>query len=127
MLMCLNPDCLAMQRAVPLKKDEPRRVVIFTQTDGVHCTWSVHLKCRCMLLFSFQIHLLIPILLVCKTNYHHNYAVLEGFRNYYTDLPKYIQVGEHQFVELELAMHWMDLMRIPYVIFFLYWSRLMPM
>ena len=117
--MCTNPDCIAMQRVVPLKKDEHRQVVIFTQADGVHCAWSVHLKCRCMFLSSLQVCLLIPISLACNTNYHHNYAVLQSSRNYYTGLPKYIQVGEHQFIELELAMHWMDLMRIQYVVLFL--------
>ncbi|KAG1786126.1 uncharacterized protein HD556DRAFT_1449981 [Suillus plorans] len=96
MKTCVNPDCIAVQCATPLKKDEPRRVVIFTQAFGVRCAWSVHLKCRS-----------------CNVNYHHNYAVHGASRQYYSGVPKYIQVGEHQFVERELAMHWIDLMRIP--------------
>ncbi|KAG1727378.1 uncharacterized protein EDB91DRAFT_1061158, partial [Suillus paluster] len=95
MKMCVNPDCIAVQCARPLKKDEPRRVVIFTHAFGVHCAWSVHLKCRS-----------------CKVNYHNNYAIHGTSRQYYSSVPKYIQIGEHQFVECELAMHWIDLMQI---------------
>lgn len=96
MKVCVNQECIAMQRATPLKKDEPRRVVVFTQAFGARCAWSVHLKCRS-----------------CNTNYHHNYAVCGASRQYYSGVPQYIQVGEHQFVERKLAMHWIDLMRIP--------------
>ncbi|KAG1855594.1 hypothetical protein F4604DRAFT_1659927 [Suillus subluteus] len=96
MKTCVNPDCIAVQRATPLKKDEPCCVVIFTQAFSVRCAWSVHLKCRS-----------------CNVNYHHNYAVHGASRQYYSGVPKYIQVGEHQFVERKLAMHWIDLMRIP--------------
>jgi hypothetical protein len=49
MKMCINPECLAHQRQTLLKKEEARRILIFTQSDGVHCTWSVHLRCQCML------------------------------------------------------------------------------
>lgn len=31
---------------------------------------------------------------------------------YYGGIPSHIQVAEHQFVELELAMQWIDLMQI---------------
>jgi hypothetical protein len=52
MKVCVNQECIAMQRATPLKKDEPRRVVVFTQAFGARCAWSVHLKCRCKYLCS---------------------------------------------------------------------------
>ncbi|KAG2361117.1 hypothetical protein BDR07DRAFT_1187035, partial [Suillus spraguei] len=96
MKTCVNPDCIAVQRAMPLQKDEPRHVVIFTQAFGVHCAWSAHLKCR-----------------LCNINYHHNYAMHGASRQYYSGVPKYIQVREHQFVERKLAMHWINLMQIP--------------
>ncbi|KAG1846163.1 hypothetical protein C8R48DRAFT_543144, partial [Suillus tomentosus] len=97
---CVNTDCIAGQRATPLKKDEPRRVVIFTQAFDVS--------------FYVQLQLqLISTSSACNVNYHHNYAVHGASRQYYSGVPKYIQVGEHQFVERELAMHWIDLMRIP--------------
>lgn len=63
---------------------------------------------------------LILLLSVCNTNYHYNYAVHQGSRTYYTGIPQYIQVAEHQFVELALAMHWMDLMRVQCVFLFLF-------
>ncbi|KAG2133107.1 hypothetical protein BD769DRAFT_1354177, partial [Suillus cothurnatus] len=77
MKMCINPECLAHQRQMLLKKEEARRILIFTQSDGVHCTWSVHLRCQ-----------------LCNTNYHYNYAVHQGSRTYYTGIPQYIQVAE---------------------------------
>jgi hypothetical protein len=48
----------------------------------------------------------------CNTNYQFNYSVKDQFRTYYSGIPQYIQVSDHQFVELNLAMHWMDLMQI---------------
>jgi hypothetical protein len=34
----------------------------------------------------------------CSTNYHHNFAVSNGFRTYYSGVPDIIQVSEHQFI-----------------------------
>lgn len=51
----------------------------------------------------------------CNTNYQANYSVNGAVRTYYRGMPQYIQVADHQFVELQLAMHWMDLMQIAYV------------
>ncbi|KIK44277.1 hypothetical protein CY34DRAFT_80297 [Suillus luteus UH-Slu-Lm8-n1] len=99
MKMCVNPECLAHQKQTLLKKEEARCILIFTQSDGVHCTWTVHLRCK-----------------LCNTNYHYNYGVHQGSRTYYAAIPKYIQVAEHQFVELALVMHWMDLMRVQCVV-----------
>ncbi|KAG2152954.1 hypothetical protein DEU56DRAFT_850012, partial [Suillus clintonianus] len=93
---CINPDCNAWRNNSLLKKEEQRRVVVFTHAQGAHPAWSIHLKCR-----------------VCHMNYHHNYSVKDGTRTYYDGIPSYLQVAEHQFIQLELAMSWMDLMQIP--------------
>ncbi|KAG6375794.1 hypothetical protein JVT61DRAFT_2647 [Boletus reticuloceps] len=78
-----------------LKKEEQHAVIAFTLADGAHPAWSVHLKCR-----------------LCHTNYHNNYSVQAGMRTYYPGVPPFVQVGEHQFVQRELVMQWMDLMQV---------------
>jgi hypothetical protein len=55
---------------------------------------------------------LIQLLIECRTNYHHNYSVHEGARTYYGGLPKYIQVGEHQFVEDRVVHMWISMMLV---------------
>ncbi|KAG1873259.1 hypothetical protein C8R48DRAFT_593873, partial [Suillus tomentosus] len=92
---CINPECTAWQLGSLLKKEEQRRVVVFTHASGAHPAWSIHLKCR-----------------ACNTNYHHNYSVKNKTCTYYGGIPSHIQVTEHQFVKLELAMQWIDLMQI---------------
>ncbi|KAG1852774.1 hypothetical protein DFJ58DRAFT_841808 [Suillus subalutaceus] len=39
-------------------------------------------------------------------------SVKGQLRTYYAGIPQFIQVSDHQFVELELAMQWMDLTQI---------------
>ncbi|KAF7333433.1 hypothetical protein MVEN_02359200 [Mycena venus] len=51
----------------------------------------------------------------CNTNYHHNFSIQDGVRTYYGDTPKYIQVGEHQFVEHKLIGLWISLMLVAWV------------
>ncbi|KAG2108675.1 uncharacterized protein F5147DRAFT_799464, partial [Suillus discolor] len=92
---CINHDCTAWQHGTLLKKEEQRRIVIFTHSEGAKPAWTVHLKCR-----------------ECNTNYQFNYSVKDQLRTYYSGIPQHIQVSDHQFVELNLAMHWMDLMQI---------------
>ncbi|KAG1738147.1 uncharacterized protein EDB91DRAFT_1054795 [Suillus paluster] len=79
-------------------KKEPHRIVLFTHSEGVKPGWTVHLKCR-----------------ECNTNYQANYSVKGAFQTYYRGMPQYIQVSDHQFIELQLTMHWMDLMQIAYL------------
>ncbi|KAG1722830.1 uncharacterized protein EDB91DRAFT_1034169, partial [Suillus paluster] len=93
---CTNPECSAWQLGTVLKKEEQRQAVIFTHANGAHPAWSVHLNKL--------------IVVECHTNYHNNYSVQDGIRTYYGRMPAYIQVAEHQFVQRELVMHWMDLM-----------------
>ncbi|KAG2340479.1 hypothetical protein BDR05DRAFT_836046, partial [Suillus weaverae] len=90
---CINHDCTAWQHGTLLKKEEQCRVVIFTHSEGTKPAWTVHLKCR-----------------ECNTNYQSNYSIKDQLRTYYGGIPQHIQVSDHQFIELNLAMHWMDLM-----------------
>lgn len=87
---CQNPHC---SRINPLKKAEARQVVVYTLSHGVVPAWAVHLYCP-----------------DCNTNYHNNYSVQQGMRTYYGDVPKYIQIGEHQFAERKLIGMWVSLM-----------------
>ncbi|KAG1739658.1 hypothetical protein EDB19DRAFT_1635636 [Suillus lakei] len=92
---CINPECTAWQLGSLLKKEQQQCVVVFTNASGAHPAWSVHLKCR-----------------VCNTNYHHNYSVRGKTCMYYGGMLSHIQVAEHQYVELKLAMQCIDLMQI---------------
>ncbi|KAG1823236.1 hypothetical protein EV424DRAFT_1538567 [Suillus variegatus] len=92
---CMNPDCTAWQHGTLLKKEEQHWIVVFTHSEGAKPAWTVHLKCR-----------------ECNTNYQFNYSIKDQFRTYYSSIPQHIQVSDHQFVELNLAIHWMDLMQI---------------
>jgi hypothetical protein len=88
-----------------LKHIEPRQVVVYTLGDGVQPAWSIHLYCPSMLVHIECIN--IPSRdLACNTNYHHNFSVHEGVRTYYRGRPRFIQVGEHQFVEDRVAEVW---------------------
>lgn len=49
-------------------------------------------------------------ILACKINYHHNFYVQSGIRNYYSGIPDILQVAEHQFVERKLVNLWITLM-----------------
>ena len=48
----------------------------------------------------------------CCTNYHNNFSVLGGVCTYYSDIPKYIQVGEHQCVENTVINMWVTMMLV---------------
>ncbi|KAG2751907.1 hypothetical protein P692DRAFT_20871831 [Suillus brevipes Sb2] len=93
--ICMNHECIAWQRETLLKKEEPHRIVLFTHGEGAKPGWTVHLRCRS-----------------CNMNYQANYSVKGTLRTYYQGIPQFIQVSDHQFVELQLAMQWMDLMQI---------------
>ena len=89
-------------------------MIVFTLADGAHPAWSVHLKCRRKSPALSAHHASIDQLfhVVCHTNYHNNYSVQAGIRTYYPGVPPFIQVGEHQFMQHNLAMQWMDLMQV---------------
>ncbi|KAG2339706.1 hypothetical protein BDR05DRAFT_891416, partial [Suillus weaverae] len=48
----------------------------------------------------------------CNTNYQSNYSIKDQLCTYYGGIPQHIQVSDHQFIKLNLVMHWMDLMQI---------------
>lgn len=56
-------------------------------------------------------------LIGCYTSYHHNYSVCNGSRTYYSDIPKVLQVGEHQFVETKLVYTWRSNMLFGWYVF----------
>ncbi|KDR71534.1 hypothetical protein GALMADRAFT_143796 [Galerina marginata CBS 339.88] len=82
----------------PLKKQTSREVVVYTAANGVQAAWAVHLYCP-----------------DCKTDYHTNFTVHDGERMYYEDIPLYVQVGEHQFVEHKVIRTWINNMLIAWV------------
>ncbi|KAG1863673.1 hypothetical protein F4604DRAFT_1929075 [Suillus subluteus] len=86
---CTNPDCNALQHGSVLKKEEQHQGSQFSLMR------RAALVCVCV------IRIITIIMPVCS-----------GFRHYYPGVPKYLQVGEHQFIQWELGMHWMDLMQI---------------
>ncbi|KAJ7939533.1 hypothetical protein B0H13DRAFT_1941214, partial [Mycena leptocephala] len=89
---CTNSMC---NRVNPLKKAECRQAVVYTLDKGVRPAWSIHLYCE-----------------DCHTNYQYEFSVNQGVRTYYGGIPKYIQVGEHQFVERKLVGMWISLMLV---------------
>jgi hypothetical protein len=42
---CINPLCANAINSLPLKKEQQRRVVIYTVADGACAAWSVHVYC----------------------------------------------------------------------------------
>ncbi|KAN0075257.1 hypothetical protein V8E55_011280 [Tylopilus felleus] len=92
---CTNSECSTRSTSTLLKKEEQRHVVVFTLSDGAHPGWSVHLRCH-----------------ACHTNYHHNYSVHGNVRTYYPGTPTFLQVAEHQFIQRELVLQWIDLMQV---------------
>ncbi|KAJ6462258.1 hypothetical protein C8R47DRAFT_1327226 [Mycena vitilis] len=92
---CTNPDCAAN---IPLKKAEPRQIVVYTLAKGVRPSWEIHLSCP-----------------TCHTNYQHNFSVRNGIRSYYGGVPNYLKVGDHQYVERKLAAMWISMMLLAWV------------
>ena len=100
--VCTNESCPNMK---PLKKEKPRRVLIYTLANGAQPAWALHTSCPSKKPFD---RLMVPSnkLLACNTQYHSNFAVHEGQRTYYPGVPEFIEVGEHQFVEQVVARMW---------------------
>ena len=44
----------------------------------------------------------------CLSDFHNNFVVQHGERKYYHNIPQYIQVGEHQFVENRVVKTWIN-------------------
>jgi hypothetical protein len=54
--ICMNHECIAWQRETLLKKEEPRRIVLFTHGEGAKPGWTVHLRCRCKSIVLAEAH-----------------------------------------------------------------------
>jgi len=52
----------------------------------------------------------------CCSNYHNNFVVQNGQRLYYSGIPEYIQVGEHQFVEQRIVKMWVNMMLVAWYV-----------
>ncbi|KAJ7302926.1 hypothetical protein DFH08DRAFT_640378, partial [Mycena albidolilacea] len=89
---CTNSMCNCVN---PLKKAECQQAVVYTLDKGVRPVWSIHLYCE-----------------DCHTNYQYESSVNQSVRKYYGGIPKYIQVGKHQFVEWKLVGMWISLMLV---------------
>lgn len=95
--ICTNHDC-TKQGSLLRRKDEPRKVVLFTLGEGACPTYSIHLVCHGILFSFVQVPHPDPYI-GCNTNYHHDYTVKDNVRTYYGGVPDVVHVGDHQFVE----------------------------
>ncbi|KAJ7104650.1 hypothetical protein C8R44DRAFT_639958 [Mycena epipterygia] len=89
---CTNSNC---GRHKHLTKAEMRQVVVYTLGNGVVPAWEVQLYCR-----------------DCNTMYYPNFSVHRGTRTYYAGIPRYIQIGGHQYAERKLVGSWICLMLV---------------
>ncbi|KAF7290736.1 hypothetical protein MIND_01314300 [Mycena indigotica] len=94
---CDNPAC---GRQSPLKKATSRQVVVYTLARGVLPAYEIKLYCP-----------------NCFTTYFPDFSVLKGIRTYYAidEIPGYIQVGAHQFIEKRLVTLWITMMLVAWV------------
>ncbi|KAF9472297.1 hypothetical protein BDN70DRAFT_868529 [Pholiota conissans] len=86
--VCTNADCI--KRGKTLKKTKFCEVV-YTLAMGACRAYSAHLFCPDTL---------------SNHGYHHNFSVCDGVQTYYGGMPKYLQVGEHQFVNDSCKKVW---------------------
>jgi hypothetical protein len=109
---CTNDSC---ENQKPLKKDITRRVVVYTLANGVQPAWAAHLYCPSMVEVLCWIKYILRLVLgftACQTDYHNNFSVHDGVRTYHREFPRYVQVGEHQFVEQTVVRMWINQMLI---------------
>ncbi|KAF7311236.1 hypothetical protein MKEN_01025200 [Mycena kentingensis (nom. inval.)] len=89
---CMTAGCV--KNGKPLKKEHKSQAVVYTVADGVQPAYQLHLTCT-----------------ECRVAFHNNFAVKDGTRTYYPgQIPQFLQVGEHQYVERKLAGLWLSLM-----------------
>ncbi|KAF9041183.1 hypothetical protein BJ165DRAFT_1350265 [Panaeolus papilionaceus] len=89
---CLPPAIQIRSNQRQLMKAESRQAVLFTLGYGPVPMWSVHLY-------------------YCKINYHNNFRVHNHQRLYYDHHQiSILQIGEHQFVEVQLVNYWIRMM-----------------
>ncbi|KAH8822785.1 hypothetical protein DL96DRAFT_1470089 [Flagelloscypha sp. PMI_526] len=86
--LCSTEGCLQ----TPLKAYHQKQTIVFT-LQGVEPALAIHLYCP-----------------TCHTSYHNNYSMHNDEWTYYSSKPKYLQVGEHQYVEDTVIKLWISLM-----------------
>ncbi|TCD60958.1 hypothetical protein EIP91_009254 [Steccherinum ochraceum] len=93
---CQDETCDSFKKGIVLKRAEQKEVTVYTVT-GPRAGYDVYLRC-----------------LACSTDYHHNYCVRNGMRYYYQTKapPAFIQIGEHQYVQLAAARSWKNAMLV---------------
>jgi len=106
---CENRSCDRAGR-LALKKAETRQCVLFTMS-GAKPIWSIHLYCERRSKCSASVNqVFMPETIGCKINYHHNFSVCANTRTYHQDVPKILQIGEHQFAEVKVINMWISMM-----------------
>ncbi|KAA1474355.1 hypothetical protein DENSPDRAFT_840923 [Dentipellis sp. KUC8613] len=85
---CTSEGC--RRATIHLTKATSQQILLYTISEGVIQTYHTHLYCE---------H--------CKISYFNNYAVADGIRTYYaSEIPEYLQIGEHRYVERRLINYW---------------------
>ncbi|EIW77436.1 hypothetical protein CONPUDRAFT_157687 [Coniophora puteana RWD-64-598 SS2] len=86
---CINDAC--RDRTSEMRKETIRDGIVFTFDIGIQWAKVIHLTC-----------------IGCGTNYRSNYYIPRGSetRIYYQELPEYLQVDDHHYVDARLANHW---------------------
>ncbi|EIW75649.1 hypothetical protein CONPUDRAFT_65625 [Coniophora puteana RWD-64-598 SS2] len=92
---CTNVHCERKNLEMRAQDKQVRDAVVFTRDHGPQAAKAILLTCP-----------------ACKTCYRDNYCVhsKSDTRTYYFDLPEFIQVGDHHFVETSMAKDWTDSM-----------------
>ena len=88
---------------------------MYTLANGVQPAWAAHLYCPSMVEVLFQMKYILRLALgftACQTDYHNNFSVCDGGRTYHREIPHYVQVGEHQFIEQTVVRMWINEMLI---------------
>lgn len=87
--------------------------MVYTLDKGVQPAWAVTLYCPgAVNTNDYEICSNKAWMLDCNSTYHNNFVVQDKYRTYYHGLPRYIEVGEHQYVEDRLAKMWINHMLV---------------
>lgn len=94
------PNDLSCKDLPRLEETDRKNIVVFTHADGPVPGYATSLYCRgggCTQRYDrAETHVHYS---ACSTTFHNNYAVNSSRREYYTGVPKYIQVADHVYVE----------------------------
>lgn len=102
--VCASADCVGHDKVLRWK-DDPKEVVLFTMSDGVHDGLEVHLHCYSASFSSSSLLVLTHAHPECQTVYYPNYIARDNKRQYYTDMPSFIQISDHHYAETQVLEH----------------------